>query len=211
MEFDPTPPDPNYREMSLGLQISQYIDAAELFWNSYIIVYDTGAQLQLFRSAQESVQSMQTSMRMKTDKWVVQGQEFSDRMAGYLEKVFQIVWFWVAVIIVAICGLTFKYWHAIRLRFWIWRLRRGHDGSIDEDVVEELFYRAARLAESRLPKRRPAQTWREWIFAIPDPNRRSILARALGVFEKSKYGRVPASGADFALMEEVIKDLKPLL
>lgn len=211
MEFDPTPPDPNYREMSLGLQISQYIDAAELFWNSYIIVYDTGAQLQLFRSAQESVQSMQTSMRMKTDKWVVQGQEFSDRMAGYLEKVLQIVWFWVAVIIVAICGLTFKYWHAIRLRFWIWRLRRGHDGSIDEDVVEELFYRAARLAESRLPKRRPAQTWREWIFAIPDPNRRSILARALGVFEKSKYGRVPASGADFALMEEVIKDLKPLL
>ena len=85
-----------------------------------------------------------------------------------------------------------------------------HGGSIDEDVVEELFYRAARLAESRSPKRRPAQTWREWIFAMPDSNRRSILARALGVFEKTKYGRVPASGADFALMEEVIKDLKPL-
>jgi hypothetical protein len=61
-----------------------------------------------------------------------------------------------------------------------------------------------------MPKRQPAQTWREWIFALPDANRRSILARALAVFEKSKYGRVPASSADFALMEEVLRELKPL-
>src|SRR5256885_11658173 len=69
-------------------------------------------------------------------------------------------------------------------------------------LFRSLFYRATRLAEHRLRKRRPAETWREWIFAMPDPNRRSILARALSVFEKSKYGRMPASGADFALMED---------
>ena len=31
---------------------------------------------------------------------------------------------------------------------------------------------------------------------------------ALAVFEKSKYGRMPASGDDFALMEETIRELK---
>jgi transglutaminase-like putative cysteine protease len=208
-EFDPTPPDPNYREMSLALQISQYFDALELFWNSYVLVYDTGTQLQLFRSAQESVQSMQVAMRSKADKWVVQGQRLSDRIAAYLGQMFQIVWFWIAVISLVILGLLIKYRTALRLQICIWRLRRGHAAStIDEGLIEELFYRAARLAERRSPNRRPAQTWREWIFALPDPNRRSTLARALAIFERSKYGRLPASGADFAMMEEVLRELK---
>lgn len=207
-EFDPTPPDPNHREMSLGLQISQYFDAMELFWNSYVLVYDIGSQSQLFRNAQESVQSMQFKMRTKTDEWVVQGQELSDNIASYLGRIFQAVWFWIAVVIVTICSFTIKGWQTVRLQFWIWKIRRGHGSQIDESVVEELFYRAARLAEHKSPKRRPAQTWREWIFALPDPNRRTILERALAVFEKSKYGRLPASGADFALMEEVLRELK---
>ena len=48
----------------------------------------------------------------------------------------------------------------------------------------------------------------DWIFGLPDPSRRSILEKALAVFEKSKYGRMPASSADFALLEETIKELK---
>ena len=71
-----------------------------------------------------------------------------------------------------------------------------------------MFYRATRLAERRVPGRRPAETWREWIFGLPDANRRSMLTKALAVFEKSKYGRMPASSADFALLEETIKELK---
>jgi hypothetical protein len=43
---------------------------------------------------------------------------------------------------------------------------------------------------------------------LPDPQRRSILARALVVFEKSKYGRLPVSAADFALLEEAVRNLK---
>jgi hypothetical protein len=207
VEFDPTPPDPNHREMSLALQISQYLDAVELFWNSYIIVYDTGSQMQLFRSAQENILSVQTAMRDKSDKWVVAGQQFSDRAAGRLRELVENWWFWTAAMIAGLGLLAYKYGHAIKMQIDIWRLRRG-GGAINEDVVEELFYRAARLAQTRAPDRRPAQTWREWIFGLPDPTRRSILAKALAVFEKSKYGRMPASSADFALLEETIKVLK---
>ena len=63
-------------------------------------------------------------------------------------------------------------------------------------------------AEARAAKRAPTQTWREWTLGLPDPARRSILAKALAVFEKSKYGRLPASTADFAVLEETIRDLK---
>src|SRR5207247_1026545 len=62
-EFDPTPPDPNHREMTLALQLSHYIDAIELFWNSYVIVYDSGSQLQLCRSAHGRLTSVQSAIR----------------------------------------------------------------------------------------------------------------------------------------------------
>ena len=207
VEFDPTPPDPNHREMSLALQVSQYLDAVELFWNSYIIVYDTGSQMQLFRSAQENMLSVQTVMRDKSDKWVVAGQQFSDRTAGWLRKLVENLWFWIAAVVAGLGFLAIKYGHALKMQIDIWRLRRS-GGAVNEDVIEELFYRAARLAQTRATERRPAQTWREWIFGLPDPSRRSILEKALAVFEKSKYGRMPASSADFALLEETIKELK---
>src|SRR2546427_5584916 len=53
-----------------------------------------------------------------------------------------------------------------------------------------------------------SQTWREWIFGLPDPARRSILAKALAVFEKSKYGRLPASTADFDFSNTARADRK---
>jgi hypothetical protein len=95
----------------------------------------------------------------------------------------------------------------LKTELQIWRLRRGR-GDVNENVVEQLFYRAARLAEGRLEKRRPAETWREWIFGLPDPDRRSILIRALEIFEKSKYGHMPISSAEFTLLEETIRELK---
>jgi hypothetical protein len=102
---------------------------------------------------------------------------------------------------------AYKHRRFLKTNLQIWRVRWGR-GSANEDVVEHLFYRAARLAERKVPKRQSAQTWREWIFGLPDPHRRSILARALVVFEKSKYGRLPVSATDFALLEETIRAMK---
>ena len=206
-EFDPTPPDPNHREMSLALQLSHYIDAITLFWNSYVIVYDTGSQLQLFRSAQDRVQSAQSAIRAKSEKWIIEGQMFSERVGDHLRELIETTSFWVVITVLAAMGLMLKYRQMLKTQVEIWRLRRGRI-VVHQDVVEELFYRATRLAEDRAAKRAPTQTWREWTFGLPDPARRSILAKALAVFEKSKYGRLPASTADFAVLEETIRDLK---
>jgi transglutaminase-like putative cysteine protease len=207
MEFDPTPPDPNHREMNFVRQIAHYLDAMELYWNSYILIYDTGAQMQLFRSAQDRVQSAQASMRNKSDEWVVWGQQLSDRLSERVHKLVETAWFWVTVITIGISGAVFQHRRALRTYMHIRRLRRGR-GAVNEDVVEELFYRATRLAERRAEKRRPAETWREWIFGLPDHNRRSLLTQALDIFEKSKYGRLPVSTAEFTLLEETVRQLK---
>ena len=148
-------------------------------------------------------------MRSKADNWVIQGQHLSDRVARNLVELFLTVWFWIALLVLAASAIGIKYWNSFKLQLDIWRLRRSHgEGSVDQSVVEELFYRATRLAEKRLPRRRPAETWREWVSALPDPGRRSMLAQALTVFEKTKYGQLPASTADFALMEATLRELK---
>jgi hypothetical protein len=207
IEFDPTPPDPAHHDVNLALQISQYIDAAELFWNSYVIVYDSSAQIQLFRSAQDRVQSIQTDLRHKSDEWIIHGQSFSDRLSARTAKLAQTPGFWVLIIAVILTGAAYNHRKALRTHFQIWQVRRGR-AKPNEHVVEQMFYRAARMAEHRSQKRKPAETWREWIFALPDPKGRSILTKALEVFEKAKYGRVPVSDQDFIFLEEALRKLK---
>jgi len=207
LEFDPTPPDPNYRDLDLATQLSHYVDAMQLFWNSYILIYDSGAQVQLFRSAQDRVQTVQYSVRDTADRWIRRITSFSDRFAAAIRYWVENPWFWITLAAASVLVTAWKNRRSFRTYLNIWRLRRGR-GRVDQDVVEQMFYRAARLAQGRTDKRKPGQTWREWIFGLPDPARRSILSNALDIFEKSKYGRLPVSPAEFALLEEAIRGLK---
>jgi transglutaminase-like putative cysteine protease len=207
VEFDPTPPDPNHPDLNLARQMAQYFDAMEFFWNSYVIVYDSNTQLQLFRSAQDRIQSLQTTLRDKSDQWMVQGQRFSDRSAASITRVMQMPAFWVVAVLGILAGAAFKQRRALRTQLQIWRLRRGR-GAVNEEVVEQLFYRAAKIAGRRSPQRRATETWREWIFDLPDSQGRSILTGSLEIFEKAKYGRLSVSAADFALLEESVRKLR---
>jgi transglutaminase-like putative cysteine protease len=207
LEFDPTPPDPNHRDLDFAMQISQYVDAMQLFWNSYILSYDSGAQLQMFRSAQDSVQSVQFSIRRTSDQWVISSMRLSDRFASFVRGWVENRWFWISLGFLLLGNTAWKHRRQMKTRLDIWRLRRGR-GQVNEHVVEQLFYRAIRLAERQAGKRKPAETWREWIFGLPDIHRRSILSNALEIFEKSRYGRMPVSPAEFASLEQAIRELK---
>jgi transglutaminase-like putative cysteine protease len=42
--FDPTPPDPNPAHFSLAMVLGLYLDAAETFWQNWVVSYDLGHQ-----------------------------------------------------------------------------------------------------------------------------------------------------------------------
>jgi len=209
-EFDPTPPDANLLDSSLMAQLNNYTDAIGFFWNSYILTYDTDSQLQLFRNAQETVQKLQKALQARTEKWAGRTEAFADRLSERVRRTINSGWIWIYVVAsVAAVGL-YKNRRALWDRLQILRLSRA-SGTQDGRVIAALFYRAVRLAESEGPYRRRSQTWREWIGTVPHEQRRSILARALDIFEKSKYGRQAASPADLALLQQAIHDLRGLL
>ena len=94
-------------------------------------------------------------------------------------------------------------------RWWLFRLRRT--GRVDERVIDALFYRAVAIVGKNGPRRHPAETWREWIGIVPHERCRSILQRALEVFERSRYGPDPSSPADVATLQEAVRELRSLL
>src|SRR5437867_12201010 len=97
------------------------------------------------------------------------GQRFSDRISASVTKVLDAITFWIVLALLALSGGAYKYRSALRTQLHIWQVRWGR-GTVNDDVVAELFYRAAHLAERSASKRRPFETWREWIFGLPDPH-----------------------------------------
>src|SRR5215471_21589270 len=109
IEFDPTPPDPNRPNAGLTGQIWNYVDAMEVFWNSYVIVYDSGAQRQFFRSAQDRVQSLQLGFREVADEWIPRAQRLSDRLSDAIPDVMGTPLFWTILVSAVIGGTSYKH------------------------------------------------------------------------------------------------------
>jgi hypothetical protein len=205
-EFDATPPDMRPAVTGMVAQLGHYFDAIELEWSSYILVYDTESQSQLFRSAQDTLQSFQFGLRNGTDKWSLGTKLAANWLAAQFEGEGSSK-FWLMAVFVLFVSSAAYYRREFRSQWQIWRFRNGR-GQLDRELIEHLFFRVARLAERRKISRVPAQTWREWARNLPDPNRRSIVLDAIGVFEKSRYGCDPVSASDFRILENAIRDLK---
>jgi len=206
-EFDPTPPDPNRKEPGLSTQFAHYVDAMQLFWNAYVLTYDTGSQMQLFRSAQERVENFQEGVQNGSYGWQMRIQSISDRFTRVASVVLERVWFWIAMLLVVSGAIMFRHRQYLQTQWQIQKARR-HAQPVDERVVEYLFYRAAQLAGGKAHVRKPGQTWREWIVSLPDTARRSTLWEILDIFERAKYGGMEVSPGDFALLESAIRELR---
>src|SRR5262249_10867477 len=146
------------------------------------------SQVQLFRSAQDRLQSMQTVMRDKSDLWIAKGESAIRDLAAAIERLVKTPAFWASLLVLISGATLFSYRDVLKMQLQIWQIRRGR-GRATPDLVEQLFYRATRLAERSTSKRVPGETWREWTLKLTDPDRRSHLSKALAVFEKSKYGK----------------------
>jgi transglutaminase-like putative cysteine protease len=207
IEFDPTPPDPNRNDLSMLVLISHYIDAAELFWNAYILTYDSTTQFQLFRSAQDAVQAAQNGLRSQSDSLARSGQAVSERLAATIRETVETLWFWSLVGLIGCLTLWMQHRCRIQTYWKLWNLRHGR-GNADHDVVTTLFYRVTKLAGARSGTRLPHQTWREWMTQLPDEGRRRLVAAALDVFEKARYGGLPVTTEEYRTLEQTLRELK---
>jgi len=209
-EFDPTPANGSEHDSGLIAQLGNYADAVGLFWNTYILTYDTDSQSLLFANAHEAVLQIQKSVQSRTERWAAAAQGLGDRVSEIGHRAINSGWIWIYAAAALGGAVAYRNRQDLGNR-WLALKARNASGTVDGKVVAALFYRAVRLAESEGPYRSRSQTWREWIVSVPHEQRRSILTRAVEVFERSKYGRETTSASDVARLREAVKDLRGLL
>ena len=208
-EFDPTPAGGNQPGDGLFAQLHNYADAIGFFWNTYILTYDTDSQGQLFHNAQESVEKFQANLKSRREKLALATQILVNGFFDTIRNAFSAGGDWTFALSVIAAILLYGRRDYLRSQWWLFRLRRT--GRVDGRIITALFHRAVSLAQKKGPRRRDSQTWREWLGTVSHEERRTVLQRALEVFERSKYGHQASSPADVAVLQEAVRELRSLL
>jgi protein-glutamine gamma-glutamyltransferase len=208
-EFDPTPGGGSQFDTGIVAQLRNYTDAIGLFWNTYVLTYDSDSQGQLFQRAQESVEKLHDNIEVRKDRWMLRVEQFTALLSGKVSQTLhsRLIWVYVAMLAAAIA--IYRKRQEIAHAWWLFRLRRT--GRVDGRIIDGLFYRAISIVRGKGPPRRKSETWREWIGMMPQDDCRSILQRALEVFEKSKYGPGASSPDDVAALQQAVRELRSLL
>jgi transglutaminase-like putative cysteine protease len=208
-EFDPTPGSSTQPDSGLFAQVHNYADALGLFWNTYVLTYDTDSQGQLFRNAQEEAESIHRSLENRRNTLALMARNVVNSVSQLGRRAITTGGIWIYLTVILAGLVTYRIRHEILNWWWLVRLRRT--GRVDDRVIHSLFYRAVNIAERKGERRRDSQTWREWVRSVNHEERRSILARALEVFERSKYSPDASSPADVMVLQEAVRELRSLL
>jgi transglutaminase-like putative cysteine protease len=208
-EFDPTPGGNNQPGASLFAQLHNYADAMGFFWNTYVLTYDSDSQGQLFRQAQESIEQLNNTIQSRKDGWIETAQAFMGSITAAIGRMTSSGIIWIYGVGLTAVALTYLKRDQLRSSWWLYRVRKT--GRVDSRIIEALFYRAVALVGKNGPRRLDSETWREWVGIVPHDRSRSILQRALEVFERSRYSPEPSSPADVVTLQEAVRELRSLL
>jgi protein-glutamine gamma-glutamyltransferase len=187
--FDPTPPDPNPGGASLMTQLGLYLDAAETFWQSWVVGYDPGRQGTLADHVLairwlDSVSAPASLLEIRVRTWL---KRFGP---GAALSVGVVLWFWL---------VTPRLVRMLRVRRRVQRVRRGEASVADAT----LLYQRMLLVLKRHGYHKPGWfTPVEFARSLPGTE----LGRAVGEFT-SAYNALRFGGhADAALRMSMLLD-----
>lgn len=132
--FDPTPPDPNPPGFALAARLGMYLDAAETFWQQWVVGYDAGQQGSLADRFEQGARRMGLNW---VDSLASVGDGFrTDRMMGWVRQ------YGLRVLIVLAMGVWL--WvlgppliRLVRMRRRVERVRRGEASVGDATLLYE--------------------------------------------------------------------------
>lgn len=140
--FDPTPPDPNGGSNSVWARISLYFDAADVFWQEWVLSYDLDRQLALAGKMEESSRNMRVNWLDGLGGWL---RGYGRRAA----RSFEAHWL-LAIPIVVFVWIVYRYgshWQ----RWWAQRrrVRKVQRGEADASDATVLYQRMLNLLARR--------------------------------------------------------------
>jgi hypothetical protein len=159
MTFDPTPPDPNAISSPFMTRISLFFDAAEQFWQDWIMSYDLDHQIMLASRVQQSGGGPRREWFERSLRWLVQAGRSGSRWSMPYALA-------AALLFMGLLGggfgpiLVRKWRGSMRVR----RLKRGEGDASDATL---LYQRMLALLERRGIQKPPWLTPAEFARFLP--------------------------------------------
>jgi transglutaminase-like putative cysteine protease len=154
--YDPTPPDPTATQGALMTRVSLFFDAAEQFWQDWILSYDLEHQIVLASRVQQSGRGAKMHWMDRAADWFTGAARSS---AGYAPAVATAVF--VAIVFLILGPFVTRWFRgAMRVR----RMKRGEGHASDATL---LYQRMLALLERRGIQKPPWLTPSEFAKVLP--------------------------------------------
>jgi transglutaminase-like putative cysteine protease len=197
--FDPTPPDLSAGGPGLWTRFQLYVDAAETFWQDWILSYDKERQLVLASRVEQSSRSLNFQW---VDRWTATATSQGRR-----------VWAWTAAHggpLLALIAALVLLWrlgpsarNLLRVRLRFLRLRRGQVSASDATV---LYQRMLNLLRKRGYQKPAWLTPREFARTFSDSSLAQLVAELTEAYNELRFAaRRDAAVRMLALLERLEK------
>ncbi|HME05929.1 MAG TPA: DUF3488 and transglutaminase-like domain-containing protein [Bryobacteraceae bacterium] len=179
--FDPTPPDPNPPKLSLWTKMNFYIDAAEIFWQDWVVNYNLDRQLQI-------ATNIESRSRHVSANWLEQLTRISRAIQGVsFSDVRRIV---IPLLVILVLGALA---HQFGSQAWAWWLslrpvkkaRRGEASASDATLLYERMLRALKRRGIEKP---PWLTPMEFARVLPEADLSLLVEDFTGAYNALRFG-----------------------
>jgi protein-glutamine gamma-glutamyltransferase len=197
--FDPTPADPFASASGLSTRISLYLDAAETFWQDWVLNYDLDRQLLLATRMQESNSgsSWAESVGANVGAWwraaEVILQRYGPPIAAALISIAMIVLYGPAVR---------KAWKMRQ------RLRRLQAGAAEASDATLLYNRMLRVLERRGFEKPAWVTPLEFARKLPVSDFTPLIDELTAAYHELRYGGRPSAALDMLSLLERLEQMR---
>lgn len=197
--FDPTPPDPNPGRLSFFTKLALYADAAETFWQEWVVSYDLGHQATLADRMQKTGQRM--------------GVQWLDGMIDLAVNWKPLTESWLARyglwVLLALVGGGLSGWAVPALwRLWrihqgVRRLRRGQASVADATL---LYERMLKILKRRGYQKPAWFTPHEFANSLPASETGALVGQFTSAYNALRFGgRAEVAPQLSALLDELEK------
>jgi transglutaminase-like putative cysteine protease len=195
--FDPTPPDPALRHASLWDKLVLYADAADTFWQEWVLAYDPSLQLTLAERMERSGRSF--GLRW-FDRIGVNVAAWKDRATRWFRHYG--VWL-LAVCSVLVLAAYFapKAWRSLRV---LQRVRKARLGQASVADATLLYGRMLELLQRRGFQKPAWFTPHEFAASLPRTEMRLLVEQFTDAYNALRFGgRVSAAPRLSMLLERL--------
>jgi hypothetical protein len=195
--FDPTPPDPNAQRLSVWVRLGFYADAADVFWQDWVLNYNLDRQLQLASRVGESGRHVGLNWFDGVGPALSRGyHRTSSFVLRYGALLFALA---VAGILLQLFGRD--WWRWWKSRQQVLKVQRGEAEASDATM---LYQRMLKVLRKRGIEKPPWVTPFEFASVLQEPGLARLVLDLTAAYNELRFGgKREVAGRIVSLLEQL--------